>query len=85
MTRYERVLRWELDAPDEETLLRGVEELCARAVAGDADAIRRSLASLIPEYRSEPSGVAADAEDAEAPDPDVVELPLPPPAPRHGA
>ncbi|HEY2953804.1 MAG TPA: nucleoside-diphosphate sugar epimerase/dehydratase [Candidatus Eisenbacteria bacterium] len=70
MTRHERVLRWELDAPDEAALARGVEELCALAAAGDAEAIRRQLARLVPEYR-EAKGEGAPP----APASEVVELP----------
>jgi FlaA1/EpsC-like NDP-sugar epimerase len=71
MTRHERVLRWELDAPEATALARGVDELCAQAVAGDAEAIKRGLARLVPEYRAAGSGFAAPGAA-----PDVVELPL---------
>jgi FlaA1/EpsC-like NDP-sugar epimerase len=71
MTRHERVLRWELDAPEEPALSRGVEELVALAVAGDAEAIKRCLAGLVPEYREAKAGAATPAAA-----PDIVELPL---------
>jgi FlaA1/EpsC-like NDP-sugar epimerase len=71
MTRHERVLRWELDAPEAAALTRGVEELVALAVAGDGEAIRRCLARLVPEYREAKAEPAAGAAA-----PDVVELPL---------
>jgi hypothetical protein len=71
MTQHERVLRWELDAPEEAALRRGVEELVALAVAGDGEAIKRCLAGLVPEYR-EAKAEAASPLVA----PDVVELPL---------
>jgi FlaA1/EpsC-like NDP-sugar epimerase len=69
MTRHERVLRWELDAPEETALARGVDDLLARAAAGDAEAIRHTLATLVPEYREAKMGAPAVA-------PDVVELPV---------
>jgi len=71
MTRHERVLRWELDAPDEPTLRRGVDELCALAANGDAEAIRRKLGSLVPEYRESNAAAAPHGPASE-----VVELPV---------
>jgi FlaA1/EpsC-like NDP-sugar epimerase len=71
MTRHERVLRWELDAPDEAALLRDVEAVLAAAVAGDGAAIRQRLASLVPEYQEAKPG-APTREVA----PDVIELPV---------
>jgi FlaA1/EpsC-like NDP-sugar epimerase len=71
MTRHERVLRWELDAPEEANLLRGVEAVVAAAVAGDGAAIRQRLTSLVPEYREAKPGAPA-GETA----PDVIELPV---------
>ena len=82
MTRHERVLRWELDAPDEAALRRGVEELESLAATGDPEAIRRSLSSLVPEYRE----AEAQPESA-APAPEVVDLlaASEPPAPAPSA
>ena len=54
ITRHERILIWDLDAPPEAELLEAVAELEAHALAGDAEAIRRQLHRIVPEYR-EPS------------------------------
>jgi len=71
MTRHERVLRWELDAPDEGSLAHGVEELVALASGGDGEAIKRCLSRLVPEYRE-----AAVAPPVTIAARDVVDLPL---------
>ena len=69
MTRQERVLRWELSAPDEPALRAAVDELVALAVAGDDGGIRRKLKALVPEYHEPHAGEAA------APPSDVVDMP----------
>ena len=69
MTRHERVLRWELSAPDEPALRAAVDELVGLAVAGDGEGIRRKLRTLVPEYREPGAG------EAETPPPDVVDMP----------
>jgi FlaA1/EpsC-like NDP-sugar epimerase/lipopolysaccharide/colanic/teichoic acid biosynthesis glycosyltransferase len=79
MTRHERILVWDLDAPPEAGLLEDVRELEARARSGDDEGIRLQLHRIVREYR-EPKHEALPlpAEDAE-----LVELPaaaLPPPA-----
>jgi FlaA1/EpsC-like NDP-sugar epimerase/lipopolysaccharide/colanic/teichoic acid biosynthesis glycosyltransferase len=51
MTRHERILAWELDVQEETVVRRDVVELEALAQEGNADAIRRQLQRLVPEYR----------------------------------
>jgi FlaA1/EpsC-like NDP-sugar epimerase/lipopolysaccharide/colanic/teichoic acid biosynthesis glycosyltransferase len=71
MTRHERILAWDLDAPPEGELLEDVDELETRARAGDADGVRVQLRRIVPEYREPtPESLAAPLEDA-----DLVELP----------
>jgi FlaA1/EpsC-like NDP-sugar epimerase len=50
ITRHERILVWELDARDEESLLSEVRELEVLGHEGDASAIKRQLRRLVPEY-----------------------------------
>jgi hypothetical protein len=69
MTRHERVLRWELSAPEEPALRAAVDELVTLAVAGDDDGIRRRLKALVPEYHEPGAG------EARTPPPDVVDMP----------
>ncbi len=76
ITRHERILVWDLDAPPEEELLADVAGLEARAEAGDADGVRALLQRIVPEYR-EPS-LESLAAPAGAP---LVELPDAAPAP----
>jgi FlaA1/EpsC-like NDP-sugar epimerase/lipopolysaccharide/colanic/teichoic acid biosynthesis glycosyltransferase len=72
ITRHERILVWDLDAPPEAELLADVGELEARARTGDADAVRRLLQRVVPEYREPtPESLAVPTEE-EAP---LVELP----------
>src|SRR5437773_138731 len=51
MTRHERILAWELDTQEETVVRRDVSELEALAQEGNAEAIRRQLQRLVPEYR----------------------------------
>ncbi len=71
ITRHERILAWELDAPPEAELAEDVRELEARALAGDDEGVRRQLHRIVPEY-VEPSleDLALPAEDTT-----LVELP----------
>ena len=78
ITRHERILVWELDARDEESLLNDVTELEALAHEGNPGAIKRQLRRLVPEY-AEPSHEVLEA----APKTPVVELPAAT-APRAG-
>src|SRR5207249_11640170 len=70
ITRHERILVWDLDARDEESLLNEVAELEALAHEGNPGAIKRQLRRLVPEY-AEPSHEVLEA----APKTPVVELP----------
>ena len=71
ITRHERILVWDLDAPPESELLEDVDELETRARVGDAAGVRLQLQRIVPEYR-EPT-LESLAMPAEAPA--VVELP----------
>lgn len=80
ITRHERILVWDLDAPPEQELLADVARLESRARAGDADGLRSLLQLIVPEYREpSPESLAAPVEEAS-----LVELPdaapEPPPA-----
>ncbi len=71
ITRHERILVWDLDAPPEEELLADVAELEGRARTGDADGVRALLQRVVPEYREpSPESLAVPAGDAP-----LVELP----------
>ncbi|OGF12861.1 MAG: hypothetical protein A2W00_04015 [Candidatus Eisenbacteria bacterium RBG_16_71_46] len=70
ITRHERILVWNLDARDEESLRADVAELEAEARRGEPERIRRALRRLVPEY-VEPSADPAPRLPA-AP---LVELP----------
>jgi FlaA1/EpsC-like NDP-sugar epimerase len=51
ITRRQGILTWDLAAEDEPSLRAQVAELERVAVDGDAEAIRRALAAVVPEYR----------------------------------
>jgi FlaA1/EpsC-like NDP-sugar epimerase len=71
ITRHDRIMVWDLEAPPESELLEDVDELEARARAGDADGVRLQLQRIVPEYREPtPENLAAPLEDA-----NLVELP----------
>jgi len=71
ITRHERIMVWDLDAPPESELLEDVDELEARARAGDSDGVRLQLQRIVPEYREPtPESLAVPLEDS-----DLVELP----------
>ena len=71
ITRHERIMVWDLDAPPESELLEDVDELETRARAGDADGVRLQLQRIVPEYREPtPENLAAPQEDS-----NLVELP----------
>jgi FlaA1/EpsC-like NDP-sugar epimerase/lipopolysaccharide/colanic/teichoic acid biosynthesis glycosyltransferase len=71
ITRHERIMVWDLDAPPESELLEDVDELETRARAGDADGVRLQLQRIVPEYcEPTPESLALPPEDAE-----LVELP----------
>jgi len=77
ITRHERILVWDLDAPPEDELLTDVAELEARARVGDADEVRTLLQRVVPEYREpSPESLAVPTEGAP-----LVELPDAAPAP----
>ena len=64
ITRHERIMVWDLDAPPESELLEDVDELETRARAGDADGVRLQLQRIVPEYREPtPESLAAPLED----------------------
>jgi lipopolysaccharide/colanic/teichoic acid biosynthesis glycosyltransferase len=71
ITRHERILAWDLDAPPESELIEDVDELETRARVGDAAGVRLQLQRIVPEYR-EPTleSLAMPAEDR-----GLVELP----------
>jgi FlaA1/EpsC-like NDP-sugar epimerase/lipopolysaccharide/colanic/teichoic acid biosynthesis glycosyltransferase len=50
MTRHERILVWELDARDEQSLLSEVSELESLARESDHEEIKRQLRKIVPEY-----------------------------------
>jgi lipopolysaccharide/colanic/teichoic acid biosynthesis glycosyltransferase/nucleoside-diphosphate-sugar epimerase len=50
MTRHDRILVWDLDAPDETELLAEIDQLVVLARRGDPDAIKRQLHRIVPEY-----------------------------------
>jgi hypothetical protein len=52
MTRRQGILTWDLAPEDEPALRAEVAELERVAAEGDAAAIRRALAALVPEYRA---------------------------------
>jgi FlaA1/EpsC-like NDP-sugar epimerase/lipopolysaccharide/colanic/teichoic acid biosynthesis glycosyltransferase len=71
ITRHERIMVWDLDAPPESELLDDVDELEARARAGDPDGVRLQLQRIVPEYcEPTPESLAMSWEDAS-----LVELP----------
>jgi lipopolysaccharide/colanic/teichoic acid biosynthesis glycosyltransferase len=70
ITRHERILVWDLDARDEESLMAEVAELEARALDGTAEIIKDQLRQIVPEY-SEPRHDPMEP----APATPVVELP----------
>jgi FlaA1/EpsC-like NDP-sugar epimerase/lipopolysaccharide/colanic/teichoic acid biosynthesis glycosyltransferase len=71
ITRHERIMVWDLDAPPECELLADVDELETRARAGDSDGVRQQLQRIVPEYREPtPESLALPLEDA-----NLVELP----------
>ncbi len=71
ITRHERIMVWDLDAPPESELLQDVDELEARARNGDAAGVRLQLQRIVPEYREPtPESLAAPQGDS-----DLVELP----------
>jgi FlaA1/EpsC-like NDP-sugar epimerase/lipopolysaccharide/colanic/teichoic acid biosynthesis glycosyltransferase len=71
ITRHERIMVWDLDAPPEAELLEDVDELETRARAGDASGVRLQLQRIVPEYREPtPESLAAPLEDV-----NLVELP----------
>src|SRR5438093_1184614 len=70
ITRHERILVWDLDARDEQSVLAEVAELEALARDGDAEAVKRQLRRLVPEY-VEPQHDRMEL----APESPVVELP----------
>ncbi len=70
ITRHQRILVWDLDARREEELLAEIAELERTALAGDADAIKRLLQHIVPEY-AEPRLVPFEPEPERPP----IELP----------
>jgi lipopolysaccharide/colanic/teichoic acid biosynthesis glycosyltransferase len=70
ITRNERILVWDLDARDEASLTRDIADLERVAEDSDAEAIKRRLHLIVPEYLEPHHGPLP-----EAPPPPVVELP----------
>lgn len=85
ITRHERILVWDLDAPLESELLEDVDELETRARAGDAEGVRLQLRRIVPEYR-EPTAesLAAPLEDSSLVELPAVALGGSEPGPLHG-
>src|SRR6185436_9527 len=50
ITRHERILAWDLDARDEESLMSDLVGLEAVALRGDSEAVKRQLRQIVPEY-----------------------------------
>ena len=50
MTRHQRILVWDLDAKDEVTLMREIDEAERIARTGDPAAVKRCLHGIVPEY-----------------------------------
>jgi lipopolysaccharide/colanic/teichoic acid biosynthesis glycosyltransferase len=50
MTRHDRILVWDLDAPDETQLLGEIDQLIDLARRGEPEAIKRQLHRIVPEY-----------------------------------
>jgi FlaA1/EpsC-like NDP-sugar epimerase len=73
MTRHERILVWDLDAPEESIVRAEVAELEALAHDGDPDAVKRQLQRIVPEYR-EPKH--DPYEPVAMPETPIVELPV---------
>jgi FlaA1/EpsC-like NDP-sugar epimerase/lipopolysaccharide/colanic/teichoic acid biosynthesis glycosyltransferase len=71
MTRHDRILVWDLDAPDEAELMGMVDELVARARLGEPEAVKHQLHRIVPEY-DEPRNDVVAPSLAVSP---VVELP----------
>jgi FlaA1/EpsC-like NDP-sugar epimerase len=71
ITRHERILVWDLEARDEQSLLAEVGELESLARESDADAIRRQLRRIVPDY-AEPVQDRLPA----MPPPPTIELPV---------
>ncbi len=72
MTRHERILVWDLDAPDEASVIADVAELEAFAHRGDPDAVKRQLQRIVPEYREPKHDPFAPVPVPETP---IIELP----------
>jgi FlaA1/EpsC-like NDP-sugar epimerase/lipopolysaccharide/colanic/teichoic acid biosynthesis glycosyltransferase len=72
LTRHDRILVWDLDAPDEAELMREVDELVARSRRGEPEAIKLQLHRIVPEY-AEPQLDPLVPSPAASP---VVELPM---------
>jgi FlaA1/EpsC-like NDP-sugar epimerase/lipopolysaccharide/colanic/teichoic acid biosynthesis glycosyltransferase len=70
ITRHERILVWDLDSKDVDTLNGEIAELESLAVQGDSDAIKRQLRRIVPEYEEPIHG-----ELPQIPATPVVELP----------
>jgi FlaA1/EpsC-like NDP-sugar epimerase/lipopolysaccharide/colanic/teichoic acid biosynthesis glycosyltransferase len=75
MTRHERILTWDLDAPEEPVLRAQVAELEAVAQTGDAASVKAGIQRIVPEYR-EPVHPPQAESPAPAKSPAVVELPV---------
>jgi FlaA1/EpsC-like NDP-sugar epimerase len=71
ITRHERILAWELDARDEESLMADLVALEAAAHEGKAGGIKDQLRRIVPEYR-EPRHDALEPVPATP----LVELPV---------
>jgi FlaA1/EpsC-like NDP-sugar epimerase len=75
ITRHERILVWDLDAPPEDELLAQVDELEALSRTATPDEVRARIRDLVPEFR-EPDGTELPVAGSEG----LVELPAVGPA-----
>jgi len=64
ITRHQRILAWDLEAPSEADLLEAVARLEACARGDDEQAIRRELHRIVPEYRETDGGAPSDERSA---------------------
>jgi FlaA1/EpsC-like NDP-sugar epimerase/lipopolysaccharide/colanic/teichoic acid biosynthesis glycosyltransferase len=74
ITRHQRILVWDLDARDEESLRSEVAEMEAVALRGDPVEVKAFLHRLVPEYL-EPTHAPFDPQPLATPAAPVIELP----------
>ncbi len=74
ITRHQRILVWDLDARDEESLRAEVAEMEQIAQRGDPSEVKAMLHHMVPEYL-EPTHAPFEARSAIPPTTPVIELP----------